>query len=405
MEDGSDEGAGQQPTADDGATAMEGTPAEETVTGQRLLVRRPGEVHLSPCRVDDLESLRDDGCLLWLDVDGRNPAAMDALGARFGFDPAAIEDVIDVEQLPKYDSYDDHLFVVLHALVSDDDRIDTHEVDCFVSADLLVTVRSRQLVGLDWLWEAAQSYPHLAEHGADELFAQLAEVVGRRYLEVIDEFERRIDALSDRALDADQRVLREIQLLRREEGTIRKVLGPQRAVIAALRASPPPSLRSGSVAILTDAYDVHNLVVESLSSARSLLTDTLDTYRGASAERQAAAATVLTVYAAIVLPLSLITSWYGMNMTNLPAADRSWGWPAVTGFMGLVSLVSWLVFVRVGIVRLPRLDRSPGLMTGLTAAARAPVRPFTMLWRPSETRTDRNRGSAGGAVSPPSGSR
>ncbi|MEL7156412.1 MAG: magnesium transporter CorA family protein [Actinomycetota bacterium] len=354
----------------------------------RLLAWAPEAARLAPAPLEDLDRHRAAGSLLWLDVETRDPDVIDDLGQRFGFDPAAIEDVLDVEQLPKYETYPGHLFVVLHSLVPADDRIDTHEIDCFIGPDLLVTVREQPLVGLEWLWDAVQSFPHLAEHGPDELFAQLAEVVGRRYLEVIDEFERRVDALSDRALDADVQVLGEIQLLRREEGTIRKVLNPQRTVLAALRSNPVPRLSADSKAILTDAYDVHNLVVESLSTARTLLTDTLDTYRGASAERQASATTVLTVYAAIVLPLSLITSWYGMNMGNLPAADRPWGWQVVTAFMVAVVVVSWVWFVRAGIVRRPRLRDESSLRTGLLTAAKAPVRPFTMLWRPSRRAAD-----------------
>lgn len=350
----------------------------------RLLVRRPEDTKLTPGEVTELDDYEQEGLLRWLDVETRDPAEMDELGARFGFDPAAIEDVIDVEQLPKYEFYDDHLFVVLHALISAGDRIDTHEVDCFVGENLFVTVRSEPVVGIEWLWDAVQTYPQLGAYGASELFAQLAEVVGRRYLEVLDEFELRVDELSDRALDADPDVLAEIQLLRREEATIRKVLRPQRVVIASLRSNPSASLGAEARSILTDAYDVHNLVVESLALSRGLLTDTLDTYRGASAERQAAATTVLTVYAAIVLPLSLITSWYGMNMTNLPGAGWRWGWPVVTVGMVGVAVVSWLLFVRVGMVRRPRLGQASPIVRSLASAARAPVRPVTMLWRPSQ---------------------
>ncbi len=357
---------------------------------RRLLVRPPGETELAPCEFDDLDQHLTGDALLWLDVATRDPEVLDELGERFGFDPAAIEDVIDVEQLPKYEVYPKHLFVVLHTVITADDRIDTHEIDCFIGRNLLVTVRSEHLVGLEWLWESVQSYPHLAEHGPDELFAQLAEVVGRRYLEVIDEFERRVDSLGDRALDADANVLREIQLLRREEGTIRKVLSPQRSVLAAVRSDSRRPLSLEAKVVITDAFDVHNLVVENLAAARSLLTDTLDTYRGASAERQASATTVLTVYAAIVLPLSLITSWYGMNMGNLPAADRPWGWPVVTAFMGLLAVVSWVLFVRAGIIRRPRFRSDSSLRAGLLAAAKAPVRPFTML------RSPRDQADAGG---------
>ncbi len=353
----------------------------------RLLARRPGDEVLGPCELDDFDHEAESGSLLWLDVRTREAEEMDQLGQRFGFDPAAIEDVIDVEQLPKYDVYDDHLFVVLHALIPAGDRLDTHEVDCFIRPNLLVTVHAEPVVGVEWLWDAVQQHRHIAALDAEELFAQLSEVMGRRYLEILDEFERRVDDLAIRALDADQRVLAEVQVLRREEATIRRALRPQRLVIAGLRSNAQVLLADEARRILTDSYDVHNLVVESLESTRGLLTDALETYRGAAAERQASAATLLTVYAAILLPLSLITSWYGMNMSNLPVANQRWGWVVVTVVMAAIAAVSWFVFVRAGMVGRSRTDRSRGIMTSLTAIARAPVRPVTMLWRPSESGT------------------
>ncbi|MCP3991103.1 MAG: magnesium transporter CorA family protein [Actinomycetia bacterium] len=351
----------------------------------RLLVRDPDKGGLEPCDPDEIETHLALDSLMWVDLRSRDPREMDDLGTRFAFDPAAIEDVIDIEQLPKYEFFGDHLFVVLHALISVDDRIDTHEIDCFIRPNLLVTVHSEPVVGVEWLWDAVQTYPHLAENGAPELFAQLSEVIGRRYLEALDEFEDRVDELSDLALDADRSVLAEIQLLRREEATIRRALRPQRMVVSSLRMNPPAVLDKEAIAILSDAYDVHNLVVESLASSRGLLADTLDTYRGASAERQSAATIVLTVYAAIILPLSLITGWYGMNVNNLPASGRSWGWLFVTAIMAGVAIGSWVWFVKAGMVRRPGFSRKRGLARGLTTAAKAPVRPFTMLWRPGRT--------------------
>ena len=355
----------------------------------RLLARRPGQAGLVPCELADLDERADGGSLLWLDVQFTDESELDELGARFGFSPAAIEDVLDVEQLPKFDDYGDHVFVVLHALIAADDRVDTLEVDCFIGSNLLVTVHDRPVVGLDWLWDAVQRHPHLAEDGADELFAQLAEVIGRRYLELLDVFEARVDTLTEPALDAEQRVLTEIAALRRDEVTIRRALRPQRAMLGAIRSNPPAVFDGRSTELLSDALDVHNLVVGSLTTTRALMTDTLDTYRGASAERQAAAATLLTVYAAIVLPLSLITSWYGMNM-SLPGAGRPWGWWVVTFAMLMVAVVSWVWFVRLGIIRVRRERGSA--VSSLTTVAMAPVRPFTMLWR-SRFQPHRGRGS------------
>ncbi|MFV0258403.1 MAG: magnesium transporter CorA family protein [Acidimicrobiales bacterium] len=350
----------------------------------RLLTRPDGASAYEPSSPDHVEGRIGDGSMVWLDVATRDPAEIEELGHRFGFEPAAIEDVLDVEQLPKFDVHEDHLFVVLHALTFVADRVDTLELDCFVRGGLLVTVHAEPVVAVEWLWDAAQSYPQIGELAPPELFAQLTEVVGRRYLEILDEFERQVDDLSDRALAADRTVLAEIQFLRREEATIRRVLRPQRLVITTLRSRNLPILTPAATTILNDAYDVHNLVVESLASARGLLTDTLDTYRGASAEREASATAVLTVYAAILLPLSLITGWYGMNVADLPLTEEPWGWMVVTAGMAVVAVVSWLVFVRMGIVRTARGGRARRpIVRSLADAAKAPVKPVTMLWRPN----------------------
>jgi len=351
----------------------------------RLLAHQSDSMTMARADVSDCERLLAEGTVFWLDIVTTNADELDRLGERFDFDPAAIEDILDIEQLPKFDDYADHLFVVLHALTFEGERIDTVEVDCFVGPSLLVTVSSRPVTGIEWLWQAVQTHGHMGQLGAAELFAQLAEVIGRRYLEVIAEFEARIDDIADDALEADPDVLVDIQVLRREETTVRKVLRPQRLVLANLRRGTLRVLDGPAQGMLGDAFDVHNQVVESLGAARALLSDALDTYRGAAADRQATATTILAVYSAILLPLTLITGWYGMNIRRLPGTENSFSWELVLGAMLLLALGSFAAFVRAGFIRPPDF-RPRTVLRGLAGAARAPVRPFTMLRNPRTRR-------------------
>ncbi len=331
--------------------------------------------------LDELDLMITAGQLLWLDVVSTDADELDELGELFGFDPGAIEDILDVEQLPKFEAYDDHVFVVIHGLTSDGERVDTREVDCFIGENLFVTVHAEPVVGIDWLWDAVQRHEHLAGESSDELFGQLAEVVGRRYIEIANEIESRIDRLAEAALRADPSVLQEVQTLRREEATVRKMLRPQLLVIRDLRKRNTTEIGKEAARLLGDAYDVHRQVVESLSSTRGLLSDTLDTYRGASADQQARATTLLAVYSALLLPLTLITGWYGMNVRGLPAAERQHSWWIVTLVMVAIALVSVIVFVQIGLIRLPG-NRRGRVTAGLAAAAKSPVKPFTMLRKP-----------------------
>lgn len=354
----------------------------------RLLVRPSSDQPMVPADNCECADLVGTGTLFWLDVVSNDPVELDELGSIFDFAPGAVEDILDIEQLPKYDEYDNHLFVVLHALTSEGHRVDTQEVDCFIGDGLFVTVSAKPTPAIDWLWDAVQVHPHLSVEGSGSLFGELAEVLGRRYLEVIAEFESRIDEISDDALDADPDVLGDIQVLRREEVTVRKVLRPQRLVLAELRRHRGLRSQMGPFDMLGDAYDVHNQVVESLAEARSLLSDALDTYRGAAADRSAAATTILAVYSAIMLPLTLITGWYGMNLQRLPGSGHRWGWEAVSVAMAVIAIGSIAAFIRAGFIRPPDFGDST-VLRGLASAAKTPVKPFTMLRRPNRDKSSR----------------
>jgi hypothetical protein len=124
----------------------------------------------------------------------------------------------------------------------------------------------------------------------------------------------------------------------------------------------------------SDVFDVAARLAGGLDEARSALAETLDAYRGAEARQATEVTKVLTVYAAIMLPLSLIAGIFGMNFANLPLLDRSWGWIVAGGIMLAVALVSVGVFVSLGWVRRPSGRRTGRVLgRGLVEATLAPV--------------------------------
>jgi hypothetical protein len=125
---------------------------------------------------------------------------------------------------------------------------------------------------------------------------------------------------------------------------------------------------------LSDVFDVAARVGSELESARTAMAEILEAYRSAEARRATAATQVLTVYAAIMLPLALVVGYFGMNFDNLPGLGTDWGWVAVTGGMVASAAVSLGVFIKWGWIRRPS-GRKEGMTLGraLTEAARAPT--------------------------------
>ena len=315
----------------------------------------------------------DDGWM-WIDVLAEADDADELLRllTPFGLDRIAIRDAVSDLDLPKLDDFGDHLLVVLHGLRSD--RVATYELDCFLGDRLLVTVRDRPSRTIASLREQIAARADLARSSIDEILALLAEALTRRLLSVLDAFDERVEDLSIRALQAHPAVLEDLTAVRTDLAAVRRVVHPQREALDVLRHSSSGLVSDAGRRRLSDVFDVASRAASGLDEARAALAETLDAYRGAEARQATDVTKVLTMYAAIMLPLSLVVGFFGMNFENLPWLKTSWGWVVVTVAMTIVALVSLGMFISLGWVRRPSGRRAgQTLGRGLLEATRAPV--------------------------------
>ncbi len=345
---------------------------------RRLLHMVPGAqlpVARDPGRL--AEARADEGWI-WLDVGEVDAAELANLAADFGFDHIALEDVLEPSEFPKLDEYEEYLFVVLHSVASVAHRITARELDLFVGADYLVTAHREDIAAVDWLWEEAQQTPALSEGGPDRMLARIAEAAARRVLPLIDALEVHLEDLEDRAVAGDPRVVGELQALRRDAIVLRRITGPQRAVLNALTREGVTNITHRARLRLENVDDLMFRIVESLDSSRALLATVLDTYRSTVAENMNEVMKVLTVFSAILLPLSVMAGIYGMNFANIPELGWRWGYFALLGVMGVTVVGLWLYFAWRGFIGGPRLHRLPRVVGrgvgGLLTIGTAPVR-------------------------------
>lgn len=309
----------------------------------------------------------------WIDVavgDG-DTTPLHELGDRLGLDRLSVHDALNETDLPKVDDFGHHLVIVLHGL--SDDRIETYEIVCFLTATALVTVRRTTSPALASLWAAVTDRQELVG-SVDELAARLADVMTRRLATVVDLFDHRVEGLVDRALDADKSVIRDLSAVRTDVAVVRRAVHPQREMLDVLRRSRSGLLSDAGRRRFSDVFDVASRTASGLDAARSSLAETLDIYRGAEAGKATEVSKVLTVYAATMLPLSLIAGFFGMNHTSLPGLDSERGLLLVLAAMVVVAVVSLGMFVALGWIRRPSgREAGTALGRGLIEAARAPV--------------------------------
>ena len=314
------------------------------------------------------------GGWVWVDVIAGpdDVAELLDLTDRLRLDRLAVRDaVVDVD-MPKTDDFGHHVLVVLHGLR--EHAVSTYEVDCFLAAGWLVTIHDAHAVSVGVLWNQVRHRPDLARASIDEIAGLLADVMTRRLLSVLEAFDDRVEGLVAKALTADATLLEELTAVRTDLASVRRVVKPQREALDMLRHSTSHLVTDAGRRRFSDVFDVASRLAAGLDEARSALAETLDAYRGAEARQATEVTKVLTVYAAIMLPLSLIAGIFGMNFVNLPLLDQRWGWVVVAVVMLVVAFVSLGVFISLGWIRRPSGRRTGAVLgRGLVEASLAPV--------------------------------
>lgn len=310
----------------------------------------------------------------WIDITA-GPDDVDGVlefAGGLGLDSLAVRDAIVDTDLPKVDDFGRTVHVVLHAL--SDERIESYEISCFLSGHYLVTIHGPRSRSIEAMWRGVSQRPELATGGPDEALARLADVATRRLVSVLDVFDDRNEELNELALKAAPGFLAEITAVRADLAALRRSVHPQRETLDVLRRTSSPVLTDAGRRRLSDVFDTASRAAQGVEAARTALAESLDAYRGAEARQATEVTRVLTIYAAIMLPLSLVAGFFGMNFIDLPLIDRSDGWIIVTVFMAVVAFVSLGVFVSLGWMRRPSGRTAGGVLgRGLIEAARAPA--------------------------------
>ena len=319
---------------------------------------------------------------VWLDVVDASDGEIEEIAATFGFDPLAVEDLTVPTVSPKVDEYRDQTFVVLHGVAADEREFRTVEYDTFVGADHLVVFRPEDLPGFAWVREQIVAAGHRLPEAPDRLFARLVETGGVRFGALADAVEDHSIDLEEQALEGAPAVIGECQALRRDAVRLRKVLLPQRATVRRLAQDEHTAIGERARMRLRSALDAYDRASESIEASRSLLALVMETYRATVAERANEVMKVLTVFAAIMLPLTFMAGVYGMNFASMPELGWRWGYPILVGLMAAVGLGLWAYFARRGFIGGPRLSTLPRAVgAGLAGLVRATTRPMGLIGR------------------------
>lgn len=291
----------------------------------------------------------------WLNISGTPDfTLLREIGEAFGLHSLALEDVLNVGQRPKLESYDAHLFTVLRYPRLNHAKLHNDQVSLFLGATFVVSVCSDAANPFQPVYDRLRKAGNpIRNRGADYLQYALVDTVVDQAFPVLEALGETLEDIETDLIEQPQSdTLARIHQLRRELLLLRRTLWPQREVVSSLMRNEDRLMDERTLIYLRDCYDHSIQVLEMVESYREMVTGMLDVYLSNVSNRLNQTMRVLTVIATIFIPLTFIVGVYGMNFDRragpwaMPELGWSWGYPAVWGVMIAIAALMLVAFKR-----------------------------------------------------------
>ena len=303
--------------------------------------------------IDQLKgALEQPDQFVWLGLYEPDQELLRRLQSQLGLHDLAIEDAVNAHQRPKLELYEDSLFVVLRTAqrAPGSRRIEFGETHVFVGRNYVVTVRHGSLRSHVGLRHRCESTPHLLAKGPGYVLYAIMDFVVDQFLPIVQEIEQDVEDLEDMVLGEPSQVdaTARIYHLKRDLLALRRTISPLVDVCNRLMRFDYPNIPEDTKPYFRDVYDHVVRTNESIDAQRELLSTALEAHLSVLSFAQNENMRRITAWAAMIAVPTMIAGIYGMNFSNMPELQWTYGYYVSLAVMGLACVGLFVGFRRSG---------------------------------------------------------
>jgi len=301
--------------------------------------------------IEEAFQFKDTQTVTWINIDGLHELEIiKKIGNNFQMHPLTLEDIVNTGQRPKYEDFDKYILVVLKMLMFDEVKKDmvSEQVSLILGSNFVISFQEREGDVFEFVRERIRnSKGRIRKMGTDYLAYSLLDAVVDNYFSVLERIGGKIEEIEEELVSNPKpQTLQAIHNLKRDTIFLRKSVWPLREVASSLGRGDSPLIKKGTGIFLRDIYDHTIQVIDNIEAFRDTLSSMLDIYLSSVSNRMNEIMKVLTIFAAIFIPLTFIAGIYGMNFEFMPELKWKWGYFTLLGFMGVVGFSLLLYFRR-----------------------------------------------------------
>jgi magnesium transporter len=290
-----------------------------------------------------LEFIKKD-TVTWVTIEGlKNVNIIESVGRLFNIHPLVLEDILNTHQRPKFEEYDDYLYIVLKSLSLGNEKftVNYEQVSILVLKNVVLTFKEKQD---DLFFPLRQrlknSKGRFRNEGSDYLTYAIIDTIVDQNFFLLDSLDEILDSLEKELLnDPTPKTLASIQRVKRELINIKRSISPLRELLTAILRSESTLIKEKTHIYFRDIYDHILSITDAIESDRDMLSALLDIYLSITSNKMNEVMKILTIFAAIFIPLTFIAGIYGMNFEYMPELTWKWAYPTL-----------WAAFIAIPVI-------------------------------------------------------
>jgi magnesium transporter len=291
------------------------------------------------------------GGLTWVHLTAPTAEEAAQLAERFGWHPLDLEDVLSKRQRPKIDEYPEYLFAVLHFPAYDKaiQRLNAAELDVFLGPNFLITLPNVELLPVTRLFRRCEDDEELRQSlfskGSGYLLYHVLDDLFDYCFPILDKIGHKLDTIEDEMFEGRaEDVVRDLSNVKQEIISYRKIIKPERSTLRVLEGRVQGYLPQDLELYFDDIVDAAERVWDLLDNYKEVVEALEDTNESVISHRQNDVLRLLTIISVIILPVTLITGIFGMNV-DFPGFGTATAFWVVVGAM-VVTAASLIAFFR-----------------------------------------------------------
>ena len=294
-----------------------------------------------------VELINDEKCTFWVDLEQPTDEEAYILTSDFKFHPLVIEDVIVEKALPKLDVFDKYLFLVFYTTYyKSEGELGTKEIDLFFGKNYVVSIHNDNFPVLDRIRDRCLKDERVLSRGSDFAFHTILDYMVDEFVDVRTEVQKFIDQLEEQVFSgqAEATILKRIFELKEDIGFLNRLASSQRQILWRFSRGEYKLVGHDSIVYYRDVYDHLNSIVERAQNFDDILSNILSVYLSMASNKTNEIMKTLTIFTVILLPLSVISGIYGMNL-DFPEKHIPGSYFMVLGMMAVI-IVGLLFFFK-----------------------------------------------------------